>query len=236
MRKIPVLTWREMHAIFFSPIAYIVAALFLFFCSLFFYANLLDTQQASIEDLMLIVYFLLLVATPFLTMRLLSEEYSSGTIETLMTAAVTDSAVVVAKFLGCLAFYTVMLVPTLAYVATLCILGDPDIGSIVSGYVGLLLVGCNFIALGLFCSALTRSQIVAGVLALVLLLTIAVLGEMGKNLRYPFRLIFEYASSSEQLHSFSAGRISFSGCFYFISTTCFWLFLSVRVLESRRWR
>lgn len=236
MRKVPALTRREMNSFFVSPTGYIVLTIFLFFYGLFFYSSAAISQQASLEDLIEIVHLLCLVATPFLTMRLLSEEYSRGTIETLMTAPVTDAAVVAAKFLATLAFFALMLLPTLAYVVILCILGQPDFGSIVSGYLGLLLMGCNFIALGLFCSALTRNQIVAGVLALVLLLTISVLGYIGRTLGDPFRRVFEYAGSYDQLRPFFAGRIAFRNCFYFLSMTCFWLFLSVRALESRRWR
>ena len=180
--------------------------------------------------------FLFLVATPFLTMRLLAEEYRSGTIETLMTAPISETAVILSKFLGTIVFYTFMLAPTLGYVVILCVLGDPDLGPIISAYIGLLLMGAHFIAIGLFCSAFTRSQIIAGIMALVILLTIWGLGEVSASMSGPFAPVVKYLGTWQHLRPFAYGRITFRDTFFFLSSTVFWLFLSVRVLESRRWR
>lgn len=234
MRTVLALTWREIHAAFFSPLAYTVLTIFLFFSGFFFYLVTATSGEASLAGTLSVISFLFLVATPFLTMRLLSEEYRSGTIEMLMTAPVTDAQVVLGKFFGALAFYLFMLLPTLAYVAVLKVLGRPDLGLIASSYAGLALMGAPFIALGLFCSALTRNQIVAGVLALVLLLMGWVLGSVSEALPPALRPIIEYAGTLPHLRPFSAGRIPFRDVFFFLSLTAFWLFLSVRALESIR--
>jgi len=236
MRNVPALTRRELNTMFFSPLAYLVLTVFLFFSGFFFYLIAAETQQATLLGYVSVISFLFLVATPFLTMRLLSEEYRSGTIEGLMTAPVTDAEVVLAKYIGVLVFFVVMLVPTLAYVVVLSVLGDPEPGPIVSAYVGLALMGAQFLALGLFCSSLTRSQIVAGITALVMLLVIWVLGAVGEEMVGPFAPIFRYVGTAQHLDSFTNGRIAFRDVFYFVSLTLFWLFLAVRALESRRWR
>jgi len=233
MRNVWTLTWREIHSVFFSPLAYIVLTVFLLFSGLGF---ALKTTEASLSGTIAALLFLFLVATPFLTMRLLAEEYRSGTIETLMTAPITESAVILSKFLGTMTFYVFMLVPTLGYVVILCVLGDPDLGPVISAYVGLLLMGAYFIAVGLFCSALTRSQIIAGIMALIILLILWGMGEASAYMSGPFTPIVEYLGTWQHLRPFVQGRIAFRDTFYFLSMTVFWLFLSVRALESRRWR
>jgi len=236
MRNVPALFWREIVSMFFTPLAYIVLTVFLFFSGFFFYWTAADSLRASLTDFSGVLTFLFLVAAPFLTMRLLSDEYRTGTIETLMTAPVTDTEIVLAKFLGAMTFFTLMLLSTLVYVGVLAALGDPEMGPILAAYAGLFLMGAQFIALGLFCSALSPSQIVAGVLALVLLLVIWVFGAAGTVMVGPFAPIMAYAGTLPHLEVFANGRIAFRDAFYFVSFTCFWLFLTVRALESRRWR
>ena len=237
MRNILALTSREVNSIFLSALAYLLLAVFMLFSGIFFYLNMVASRQASMENTVGMTLFFFLVGTPLLTMRLMSEEYRTGTIETLMTAPVTDGQVILGKFFGALAFYVFMLLPTLIYVLILALLGKPDGGVILSSYVGLFLMGCQFIALGLFCSALTRHQIISGVLALVMLLVIWVAGFIGEYLLTGgLKPIVEYIGAQQHVRPFSAGRIAFRNIFYFVSLTCFWLFLSVRVLESKRWR
>ena len=227
---------REINAAFLSLLAWIVLAVFLIFSGFFFWLFASRTHEASLLDTVGIISFFFLVATPLLTMRLLSEEYRSGTIETLMTAPVTEWQVILGKFIGALAFYAAMLLPTLAYAAILLALGKPDVGVMFSSYLGLVAMGCEFIALGLFCSTVTHNQIVAAVFALVLLLVLWVIGAVGDFLPAALRSSVEYLGTMPHLNAFSAGRVAFRDLFYFFSLTVFWLFLSVRVLESKRWR
>jgi len=236
MRNVLALTRREMNALFLSPLAYMVMTLFLFFSGFFFYWLSAETLNASLVEFIGVLMFLFLVATPFLTMRLLSEEYRSGTIEMLMTAPVTDGQVILAKFLGALVFFLCMLASTVVYVGVLYALGDPDPGPIIAAYVGLALMGAQFLALGLFCSALTRSQVVAGILALVILIVTWMLGAAGRTLSGPFAPVLATIGTLTHLESFSNGRITFRDTFYFLSVIGFWLFLAARALESRRWR
>lgn len=236
MRNIPALTWREINATFFSPLAYVVLTLYLFFSGFFFFLILETSKRASMTGLIGILTFLFLISIPLLTMRLISEEYRSGTIESLMTAPITDAEVILGKYFGAVIFFLFMLAPTLLYIAILKRVGDPDMGPILSSYVGLTLMGAMFIALGLFCSTLTHNQVVAGVLGIVSLLIIWVLGAVGENMSGDLAPIVRYIGTQQHVQSFSSGRIAFRDCFYFISFAAFWLFLSVRVLESKRWR
>ena len=121
-------------------------------------------------------------------MRLLAEEMRYGTIETLMTDPVTDAQVVAGKYLSALVFYVVILAPTWLYVLILKVVGNPDMGPIVSGYVGILALGSVFLSLGLLASGISRNQIVAGVISFVTLLLLWVIGWAGIPLN-PFSLI-----------------------------------------------
>src|SRR6185295_13416827 len=116
--------------------------------------------------------WVLVLILPLLCMGLLAQEWASGTIETMMTAPVGEADVVLGKFFGSLGFFIVLLIPTIIYVLMLRIYGRPDLGPIFSGYLGILLVGALFIAVGLFCSSLTRSQVVAAVTCAAILFVV----------------------------------------------------------------
>jgi len=238
MRNTPALARREMLSLFASPLAYTLLTVFLLFGGLSFTAMTAEYKQAGrvVEGLNGLLSFLFLVITPLMTMRLLSEEYRSGNIEHLMTAPVTEWEVTLAKFLGAFALYAAMLAPTLAYPLILSALGKPDWGVVASAYAGLLLLGAEFLALGVLCSALTANQIVAALLAFLAQLALWLLGPISSALGRGFRAAALYASASEHFQPFLEGRIAFRDVFYFVSLTVFGLFLAVRALESRRWR
>jgi ABC-2 type transport system permease protein len=213
-----------------------VLTVFLIFCGLTSYLIVETQRLASLDGMFSTITFLMFLVAPLLTMRLLSEEYRTGTIETLMTAPVSDAQVVIGKFLGALVFFVFMLLPTAAYVAVLQILGRPDLGLVGASYVGLLLMGAEFLAVGLFCSALTRNQILAGTLALVLLLVLWLLGAFAERVAGPLRPVLEYGGTMAHFRPFTDGRVAFQDVVYFLTVTAFWLFLAVRALESKRWR
>ncbi len=238
MRNVPALALREMNSLFFSPLIYTLLTALLIFAAFFFCAVVAEHGEATITvgALTRLLNFFFLVGTPMLTMRLLSEEYRSGNIECLMTAPVTDGEVVIAKFLGALVLYVCLLAPTLLFHFILEWLGSPDWGIVISAYVGLTLMGFQFVALGVFCSALTRNQIVAAMLALVLQLSLWLLGPVGESIPGHLGDLARYAGAVEHLNPFMEGRIAFRDVAYFLTLGCFWLFLAVRALESKRWR
>lgn len=236
MRNIIALARREMTSIFCAPLAWVVLGLFLAFTGFFFMLIAASTMQANMTGTFQVIKFISLFAIPLLTMRLMSEEYRGGTIETLMTAPVTDAAVVAGKFLAALTFYLFMLAPTLIYVVILRRYGGIDLGPVASGYIGLALTGAMFIALGLLCSALTQHQIISGAAAMVLLLLLSVVGTAAPYAGPDAGPLMDYATVESHLAAFASGRIPVRDSFYFISFTCFFLFLATRAVESRRWR
>jgi ABC-2 type transport system permease protein len=184
--------------------------------------------------------WLLVFIIPVLSMGLMSQEWSGGTIETLMTAPVQESDVILGKFLGSLGFFSVMLSPTLLYVIMLMLYSRPtfDIGPIVSGYLGILLVGAFFIAIGLFCSSLTRSQVVAAVSSATILFLVTILPKWASEkatLPQFWRMIADQLVF-RRYSDFSRGVVDTGHLIFFIAATALFLFLSVKVLESRRWK
>ena len=171
-------------------------------------------------------------------MGLLSQEWATGTIETLMTAPVGESDVVVGKFLGSFGLLVVMLVPTLMYVVMLRIYARPDAGPIISGYLGILLVGALFISIGLFCSSLTRSQIVAAVASAAILALITIIPWVAGSetaLSHFWRHVVDQAVF-KRYTDFSKGVLDLGNVVFFLLTTAVFLFVTVKVLESRRWK
>lgn len=236
-------TWaiaqRELAALFFSPIAYIVGAIFLGVTAWYFMSEtLVAGQEASMRPLMERMAALLVFALPLLTMRAISDDYANGTIETLMTAPVTDMAVVVGKFLGAFLFYIVLLAATLLHVVLLAGVTSP-VGSVVAvSYLGMLLLGGLFISVGIFASSCTRHQLVAAVLAMVILGFFSFVVDAGA----------EYAGSATlrtlcanlnvfwAFADFAKGIIDTKSVIFFCSGIVFFLFLATKVMESRRWR
>lgn len=238
MRNVAALTQRELATNFLSPVAYVVALVFLVATGhLFMTGTLVEGAEASIRPLLNGMAWMLVFAVPLLTMRVLSDEFASGTIETLMTAPVTDVEVVVGKFLGVFVFYAALLAATLVHVVMLFAYGASDPGVVLYGYFGMLLLGGLYVAVGVFASALTRHQLVAaivgmGVLSLLSLVVDAFAAWRGGS----WRTVLGYVNILHQFGDFSKGLVDTRSIVFFISGTLFFLFLAVKVLESRRWR
>ncbi|WP_428937545.1 ABC transporter permease [Fontivita pretiosa] len=229
---------REWSSYFYSPIAYVAMFAFLLACGALFWDDFRPGQPAAMRTLFEWMVWLLVIVIPLLCMGLLAQEWSTGTIETLMTAPVGETDVVVGKFLGSLGFFIVLLLPTLLYVAMLRLYARPDIGPILSGYLGILLVGALFIAVGLFCSSLTRSQVVAAVscAAVLFVITIVPWWASAKAALSPFWRRVSDQGVFTRYTDFSKGVIDTGNLVFFIAATVVFLFLTVKVLESRRWK
>lgn len=246
MRKTLSLARREMAGYFFSPIAYIVGALFLAASSaVFFYGFAwVDIRpifrpgnEASLRPLFEAMAYLMVFIVPLLTMRLLSEEFNSGTIETLMTAPISDAEVVAGKFLGVMGFYLALLAGTGAFLGLMIGFGQPDAGVAVMGYLGMVLLGSAFAAVGLFASALTRHQLVAAILAIAILSVFALLMQaVARYAAAPWSHLAARLNAMTYFKDFARGMFDSRALVYFLSATLLFLFLSVKTLESRRWR
>lgn len=239
MRNIATMVQRELGAYFLSPIAYAVTAVFLFGTGLAFalgtFRNGAEVSLRSLFEfwMMLILVFVL----PMLTMRLLSEEFRSGTIETLLTVPVTEVEVVLGKFFGALTFYLVLLATLLLYPILLSMYGSLDGWLLVCNYIGLLLLGALYISVGLFFSACTKHQVVAVLLsfALLALATFAAHGLAQEVEGYP-RAILQQLSIRTHFFDFVRGLVDMNHVVFFVTTTALFLFLTVKRVEMRRWQ
>ena len=236
MRNVSAIYQRELLSYFYSPIAYVVISVFLVAAGFFFAGNLQIHQQASLKGSLDSTQFFLLLLTPVITMKLFSDESKSGTIETLMTSPVTDFDVVFGKFLAALSLYTVMILPTWIYVLFLTIFGNPDFGPIFSSYIGLMLMGGLFVSVGLLVSSLTKNQVVAAVIGIVSLIILWVIGYLSAYGDGWFYEALKYIGTYDHWSSFTKGIVDTRDVIYYLSFTALLLFITVRNVESRKWR
>ena len=237
---------REFRAYFFSPLAYIVAALVTLINGVVFWliVSFLNDPRAAIGAPLQLFFgqtfffwMVIVFVAAVLTMRLLSEERRSGTIEVLMTAPVTEEQVVVGKYLAALGFYVFLWLPTLAYPALLAYYSEVDWGPVATGYIGILGIGSLFLAAGVLASALSRSQLVAAVLTFALLVFMIIVGCLENLFTDPsFRELIGYLNLMQHMDDFGKGVIDTRRLVFYLSATVLLLFLSARALESRKWR
>jgi ABC-2 type transport system permease protein len=216
--------------------AYVVTGIFLVLTGFLFSVSSTTYFETSIRGLWEFWgALLLLLLTAVLTMRLFAEERKMGTLELLLTAPVRDSEVIMGKFLGSLGILTVMLALTFYYPLLLMFFGDPDWGPIVTGYLGLFLLSCISLAVGLFASSLTSNQIVAVVLAIGILLGLWFMGMAADLLPEAMGEVIGYLSLYYHFPDFMKGIVDTRGVIYYLSVTVLFLFLTIRSLESSRW-
>jgi ABC-2 type transport system permease protein len=255
MSNILAIAQKELKSYFASPIAYIVigfsAILFgWFFVNLLYYFDRMSLQAGigqggpetvNVNDMLISPLFLnvsviLLFTLPMVTMRTYSEEKRSGTIELLLTAPLTDLQIVMGKFLGGLALYAVMISVTMIHLGFLFAFGNPEWRPVVTGYLGLLLMGGCFLSLGLFVSSLTSNQIVAGMITFALFLMFWVINWISSFTGPTTQSVLNYLSITEHLNDFTKGVIDTKHLVYYVSFIAFSLFLTVRAVDSERWR
>jgi ABC-2 type transport system permease protein len=237
MRNALFIAGKELRSYFVSPVAYVIVAFWLFATGFFFWRSIDITGEATLRNVFGVVTILLLLISPALTMRLLAEESRTGTLELLLTAPVRDWSVVIGKFLGALGLYATMMGLTLFYPLLLMMLGgDPDWGPIWSGYFGLLLLGMSFLAVGLFASALTSNQMVSAVIAFVILLLLFVISQVAGGVAVGLSDFLVKLSLSNRFDPFQRGIIDLKDVVFFLSFTGVVLFLTVQVVEGRRYR
>ncbi len=238
MRKTLHIANRELASYFLSPIAYVVITLFLLLSGLFFVSNVFAADQpAELRYWFAPIIFVLIAITPAISMRLMSEELRSGTIEPLLTAPVSDTQVIVGKWLGAWTFFAVVLLPTLAYVAVLEIWADPDLGPLVSGYIGLLLVGGMYLAIGTFASVLSRNQIIAFIVTVFIILFFTVaMWILPQYLPQRLAQAAAFVNVNNQYEDFAKGLIDVSNITYFLGGIALFLVMAIKALESRKWR
>ncbi len=227
---------RELRSIFVSPLAWWVATAFSFLMGYFFVLIIAFVRQAEMRDVFNNMLVILMFLMPLITMRLVAEERRQNTFELLLTAPVRDMEVILGKFLGALAFLVFLLAITVPYPILLFRFGKPESGAIIAGYLGLLLLGCALVAIGLFFSSVTDSQMVAAALSFIAVILIWLVKWGAQSATGMWARLLGFLSFYDRFEEFSRGLIDSSTIIYLVSFTAFFLYLSVRSLESRSWR
>lgn len=238
MHAIWIIAKRELSSFFDSLIAYIMLVLFLGFSGFFTWllgSDIFLVGQASLESFFAIAYWTLFIFIPALTMRLLAEEKKTGTIELLLTRAVSDRQVVAGKFLSTLLLVIIALTFTFPYVVTLANIGNIDVGQILCGYLGLVLLSAMYISIGLYASSITSNQIVAFLTALFIGLFFHIIfGMLARQFTGWIGQIFQALSVSTHFESISRGVLDSRDLIYFVSIIIIGLFLTELSLTKRK--
>ena len=248
---------RELRSFFSTPIAYLVTVIFLVVSGVLFSLILTDYSRYSFEVMRMgdriqleglniaegilrptfrTLSFLMLMMMPLITMKSFADEKKSGTIELLFTYPLRDTEIVLGKFFATLTLFAAMLGFTLTYILMLLYFKPVPVGDVVSGYLGLLLIGSSFIALGTFISSLTENQIIAATWSFGMIMVFWVIGWLPGDSTMPIADIARYLSIFEHFNGFADGVVDSRDVVYYLSFTAIFIFLTLRVLESKRWR
>ena len=253
-RNVAAIAGREVRSYYGSPVAWVLMGFFALVFGYFFnvYLNYFVEQAMRggqfgapppmhvntdmIRPLLANASVLVLFMLPMITMRSFSEEKRSGTIELLLTSPVTDLEITLGKFLGAVAVYAGLLAVSLIPILILFTLGSPEWKPILSGYLGLLLLGSCFLALGLFISSTTANQVVAGGVTFVMALMFWIINWLADSAGPTFAPILTYLSVTQHFDDFGKGVIDTTHLVFYLSFIAFGLFLTLKSVDSERWR
>lgn len=237
MKKIWIIAARELKTFFDSLTAYVLIIAFLGMSGFFtwlFGSDIFLIGQATLQPFFSVAYWTLFFFTPALTMRMLAEENKTGTIELLLTKAITDWQVILGKFLACLLLIGIALALTLPYYLSVWSYGPIDHGAVWCGYLGLILMSMTYISIGLFTSSITNNQIVAFLLSLFIgVFFLIIFNVMSSNFTGMIGEIFSYLSLSSHFDSISRGVIDSKDVIFFFSVSTFGLILAELSLSKR---
>lgn len=229
---------RELRSFFTNPIGYIVLAVMFCVSGYFFFYYNLSVNSADLTNVFVKLFSIVLLALPFLTMRLFSEEKRLKSDQALLTAPVSLTGIVLGKFFATLLLYVIGLSITLVYAAIIAFGGAvPDWTLIIGNFLGLTLVGGLIIAVGVFVSSLTESQVIAavGTLAVsLLLMCVDLVGALFASFKW-IHDTAEFLSVTARYTDFALGLIYYDNVFFFLSLQALFIFLTVRVLDKKRW-
>jgi gliding motility-associated transport system permease protein len=257
MKNALTIAGKELAGYFVQPVAYVVMTVFLLLSGFFFFAMLrrfdvivqvygamqnpatlqrINLNQMVISPLLHDMSIVLVILVPAITMRSFAEEKRSGTYELLLTAPIRTTEIVAGKFIAAAAFTLIMVVLAGIFPLILAIFGNPEIGVMFSGYLGLAFLAVTFVSVGLFTSSLTQNQIIAAIAcfgALLMLYVISWPAEAGGS---DFGGLLRYLSLPDHFEKMTSGLIDTRDIVYFLSVTAVALFLTQRSVESARWR
>jgi len=226
---------KELKSYFNSPVAYIVITVFLLISGWFFSTNFFLMGQATVRTALVVIPLIFIFFAPAITMRSIAEERKSGTIELLVTMPTRDVEIVLGKFFAALSLLSVAVLFTLAYAITASLLGNLDEGPTMGGYLGLIMLGGVYLAIGIFASSTTENQIVAFIIGFAIILVFFMLDKALIFVPAPLVSILEYLSVDYHFNSIARGVIDTRDIIYYLTLIAFALLLAVRSLESRKW-
>ena len=224
---------KELKDFFISPIAYIVISIFLIITGWFFFSTFFLYDQANMRSFFALLPIIFTFVIPAITMRLFSEEFNIGSYEILLTMPVTFGDIVFAKFAAGLLMTGAMLLPTVAYPIAISLIGDLDWGPVIGGYLGALLLGGSFAAVGVFASALTRNQIIAFILGAAICFILTLIDKMLFFFPESLLNIIEYLGADFHFRNISKGIIDSRDLIYFISVIFISLYGTRLALQNR---
>ncbi|MBE7035617.1 MAG: ABC transporter [Ruminococcaceae bacterium] len=238
---------RELNAYFKTPIGCIFLSAFIFFSSLFFVLINMNSMHTSMTNYFSNVSLMFVFVIPILTMRLFSEERKNKTDQLLLTAPIKVTDIVLGKFLAAGTVLLIGTVITTLFLPIMNFYGSPDIAESLIGYLGIFLLGLLFVSLGMFLSSITESQVIAAISTLVVIFFLWFVGNMNLQFSTILTGIFSwlgafldwfmnFISINNRLYDFTLGTLNIVPLFYFISLTALFVFLTVSVIERRRWK
>ena len=227
---------RDLRAYFTSPIGFVFIAVFLVIANLFFYMYNIMSQSSDLTSLFANLLFISSFLLPILTMRLLSEELRQKTDQLLLTAPVSIGKVVVGKYLSCLAVFVIALILTLTWPLVVAMYGHPALYTIIGNYAAYFFAVAAFIAIGLFISAMTESQIVAAIITYAVYFGLYFLNMLTTSIENNvLRTVMKWVNVFSRYNHFSVGLFQLDDIVYYLSLIVIFLFLTDRVLERKRW-
>jgi ABC-2 type transport system permease protein len=237
MSAIKLIYKKELKSYFNSPAAYVVLVGFLLICGWFFSQPLFLQNQATMRHLFGALPLIFIFFIPVITMGVIAKEKSAGTIETLATLPINDSEIVIGKFLASTAVIGTGLLFTIIHFATIMLLGNNlDYGAVICGYIGLILMGGVYSAIGVFSSSLTSNQIVAFIISFFIIFFFFMLEQMAFFMPAAINNLFQYMSLVYHFNNISKGIIDTRDLIYFITLIVFFLRLAIVMMESRKWK
>jgi len=236
LKHIKIIAKRELGAYFNSPLAYIFITVFLAFSSWFFFRDFFLNNTATMRNFFMVLPWFFLFLIPAITMRLWSEEQKLGTLEVLMTSPVTETELVLAKFFASLSFFAIALLSSLILPLILFFIGNPDMGMILGGYLGIFFLGAAYLSVGLWVSGLTGNQIVAFILSTLLIFILLIIGEPFILKTTPDFLlpVFKFLGIGTHFKSMARGVIDTRDLAYYILFIFSFLYFNVLSLKLRR--
>jgi len=228
---------KEFKSFFISPIAYIFITVYLVITSFLYFQSFFLINQADMRSYFSLLPWVFLFFIPAITMRSWAEEKKAKTLELLLTWPISDVQVVLGKFLAALSFFSIAILLSLSIPITIMILGSPDMGPIIGGYIGAILMGAAYLAIGLWISSYTENQIVAFIIGVVVTFLFFIIGNPFVTMAVPSWLVpvMSYIGLGNHFESIQRGVIDSRDILYYLSIIGFFLFLNVQSLGSRRW-